>query len=87
MAAARHKRGGKVAGIAFAGGPKKVIEEAKERKKGGKVIGGPDGAMSKRRLDRPGRKRGGRVGADSAPLSSAHGTTSAPGAPKSNSSV
>lgn len=34
-----------------------------------------EGPMPKRRLDRPGRKTGGRVGADMAPLSSAARTT------------
>lgn len=34
-----------------------------------------EGPMPKRRLDRPGRKTGGRIGADMAPLSSAARTT------------
>ena len=34
------------------------------------------GGAVKPRLDRPGRKTGGRVGADRAPLSSAHGVSS-----------
>ncbi len=37
----------------------------------GKTIGMIGGGLSRMRLDRPGRKRGGRVGADKAPLSSA----------------
>jgi hypothetical protein len=36
----------------------------------------PEGATGKRRIDRPGRKLGGRVGADTAPLSSANKTKS-----------
>lgn len=44
-----------------------VFSEAKERKFGGAVAG----AKSATRVDRPGRKSGGRVGADKSPLSSA----------------
>jgi hypothetical protein len=44
------------------------------RKDGGKVVGLMSGGAVRPRLDRPGRKRGGRVGADMAPLTSAHGT-------------
>ena len=47
------------------------------RATGGKVIGLMTGGGVRPRLDRPGRKRGGAVGADRSPLSSAHGTTSA----------
>ena len=64
-----------------------VLEEAHEKKKGGrvkkhratggKVIGLMTGGAVRPRLDRPGRKSGGRVGADKSPLSSAHGTTGA----------
>lgn len=67
---------------AFAGGYEKVVDEAKKRKRGGRVkakaMGGVVGAAAKPRLDRPapGRKRGGRVGADMAPLSSANRVTS-----------
>ena len=49
-------------------GNERVMEEAQvavNRKKGGKV----DGGISRMRLDRPGRKTGGRVGADLSPLS------------------
>lgn len=42
-------------------------KESPARKKGGKV----EGKMAKMRLDRPGRKAGGRVGADKAPLTEA----------------
>jgi hypothetical protein len=56
-----------------AGGNPNVIAAAKKRKFGGKVLGGIAGNSAKPRLDRapPGRKRGGRVGADLGPLSSA----------------
>jgi hypothetical protein len=44
------------------------------RAAGGKVLGLMTGGAVKPRLDRPGRKRGGAVGADRMPLSSAHKT-------------
>lgn len=44
-------------------------EHEHERKRGGHVV---EGHHAKHRLDRPGRKRGGGVGADTSPLSSAH---------------
>ena len=47
-----------------------------KRKKGGKVIGLMTGGKVRPRLDRPGRKSGGGVGANSSPLSTAHNTTS-----------
>lgn len=50
-----------------------------EKKKGGKVVGLMTGGSVRPRLDRPGRKRGGGVGANSSPLSTAHNTTSAAG--------
>lgn len=43
-----------------------------KRKDGGKVLGLMTGGGVRPRLDRPGRKSGGRVGADRSPLSSAH---------------
>ena len=52
--------------------------EHKKRKRGGKI----EGHHPKHRLDKPGRKRGGRVGADTSPLSSAHATHSPSGQPK-----
>jgi hypothetical protein len=86
--AARHKgkKKSEGGGIEEAGGNPDVLREAKEKKKGGKV----GGHKSKHRMDRaaggavnratggavPGRKRGGRVGADTSPLSSAHNTSS-----------
>lgn len=51
----------------------------KHRAKGGKVVGLMSGGGVRPRLDRPGRKMGGRVGADKAPLSSAHAGSSNPG--------
>ena len=52
-----------------------------ERKRGGKVADEHrvEGKMSKMRLDRPGRKSGGRVGSDKSPLSSAHSVSSVVG--------
>jgi hypothetical protein len=43
-----------------------------KRASGGKVIGLMTGGGVRPRLDRPGRKRGGAVGSDRSPLSSAH---------------
>lgn len=60
--------GGSVQG----GGNPNVIKEAHEKKRGGKVKMAMKGAKAKMRLDKPGRKTGGRVGANSHPLSSAH---------------
>ena len=76
----------------YGGGDPEVVKEAEEKKKGGKV----HGKKSKHRMDRrasggvvraagggvPGRKRGGRVGADTSPLSSAHNMASEERAPK-----
>ncbi len=50
---------------------------AAKRKKGGKVVGLMTGGNVRPRLDRPGRKSGGGVGANSSPLSTAHNTASA----------
>jgi hypothetical protein len=47
----------------------------KKRKKGGKVIGLMTGGGVRPRLDRPGRKAGGGVGANSSPLSTAHNSS------------
>jgi hypothetical protein len=49
-------------------------EHKKERKRGGKI----EGHEPKHRMDRPGRKRGGRVGADTSPLSSFHHVAKGP---------
>lgn len=56
-----------------------VFKEAAERKRGGKVKkhhGKPEGDMAKHRMDRPRRARGGCVGSDKTPFSSAHRTSS-----------
>ena len=92
--------GGRV-GMVASGNPD-VIKEAKgeesydkgdERKKGGRVKKKAGGAIhgehAKHRMDRPrvGRKRGGGVGADRSPLSSAHKQVgSGGGTPKSEDS-
>ena len=66
----------------YAGSGSKVIKQARAagntgivRKRGGKAMKAPimlEGAAPKHhRLDRPGRKSGGAVGADSAPMSQA----------------
>lgn len=52
-----------------------VLAEAKKKKDGGKVMGD----KAKARLDRPGRKRGGRAGADMSPLTTASKITPAEG--------
>lgn len=64
------------------GNPNVFKEAARKKggavhKKDGKKIGSPEGEKAKHRRDRPARKQGGRVGANMAPLSTAHGTTSA----------
>lgn len=63
----------------YAGAGSNVVKEADERKKGGPVKAKKSvnmhGAKAKMRLDRPGRKSGGRVGADKSPLSSAARTS------------
>lgn len=50
------------------------VKKEKERKHGGRVKEEAriEGKKAKMRLDRPGRKSGGRVGSDKSPLSSAH---------------
>ena len=88
--AARHRRKASGGGVTddmsaprevYSGAGSNVVKEAEEKKRGGRAKrkhGGHamkiDGHMAKRRLDRPGRKMGGRTGADKAPLSSAHKT-------------
>lgn len=67
-----------------------VIKEARERKDGGKVkrmaggkvLGKMTGGAVRPRLDRPGRKSGGRVGANTSPLSTAHNSSSPEKFPK-----
>lgn len=63
---------------AYSGAGSNVVKEAHQKKRGGKVVGHMDGGRARPRLDRPGRKKGGRVGADSAPLSTAARMVSAP---------
>ena len=80
MSRARHKAAGgslkdPAPKMVYAGGSSNVVKEAKQKKKGGKVIG----KSAKHRLDRPGRKSGGRCGADKAPLSSAASVSAAKG--------
>lgn len=69
----------------YAGGASNVAKEAEEKKRGGKVKkkagGHVHGHMAKHRLDKPGRKRGGAVGADMKPLSSAYREKDAVGHP------
>ena len=88
MSRARHREKGGRIGLKAAGNPDVFKEaEGKEdyakgdekkrggrvkRKSGGKVIGLMTGGGVKPRLDRPGRKRGGGIGSDRSPLSSAH---------------
>lgn len=92
MSRARHKKeaGGVVdkdeaPGEVYAGKGSNVEKEAEEKAHGGKVHkrmksgGHVEGHVGKRRLDRPGRKRGGGVGSDMHPLSSAARVTSADG--------
>ncbi len=93
MSRARHKKAGGGRTEMWVSGNPDVKKEAegkepydkgderkrggKARKSGGKVLGLMTGGAVRPRLDRPGRKMGGRVGADKAPLSSAHSTSSA----------
>lgn len=76
-------------GVMKVSGNPNVFKEAAARKDGGRVksegtvIGRMTGGAVRPRLDRPGRKAGGRVGSNAAPLSSAHATTSPDSKPKS----
>lgn len=76
---ARHKKaeGGSVKAYDAQGS--KVIEEAEEKKSGGRCErkrgGKIEGKKEKMHLGRPGRKSGGRVGSDKSPLSSAARTS------------
>lgn len=47
-----------------------------KRKQGGKIVERMTGGSVRPRLDRPGRKRGGGVGSNASPLSTAHNATS-----------
>ena len=71
-----HKKaeGGRI-GMKVSGNPD-VFKEAEEKKKGGRVgkhVGKIHGGHPAHRMDRPGRKTGGAVGANRSPLSTAHG--------------
>ena len=80
MSRARHEmmkraEGGKVDPKPYNAQGSNVEEEAEEKASGGrakkKAGGAVEGKMMKKRLDRPGRKQGGRVGANKTPLSTA----------------
>ncbi len=80
------KKGGKKP-MLISGNPKVVEEALSPKKRGGRVgraAGGKvlsiTGGNVRPRLDRPGRKLGGRAGADKSPLSSAHTGSTSPGA-------
>lgn len=71
--------------MVYAGKDSNVVKEAEERKRGGGVRkkhkhgGAIEGEKAKHRLDRPGRKSGGRVGCDKAPMTGAHKMSARPG--------
>lgn len=89
--AMKRARGGDV----YAGKDSEVVKEADEKgegekaKRGGRMekkraAGGgvqhfSEGGMASRRMDRPGRKRGGGVGSDKSPLTTANRTKDADG--------
>ena len=82
MSRSRHKARAKGGRTVYAGAGSNVLKEADERKRGGKVMG--EGDKPKHKGDRrargghisaPGRKRGGGIGANLTPLSTAARTT------------
>lgn len=83
MSRSRHKARASGGAVAYSGGDSNVMKEAKERKRGGGVSG--EGEKAKARMDHkkratggavtPGRKRGGSVGSNLHPLSTAAKTT------------
>jgi len=82
----KRARGGGVSeheSIPVVSGNPTVLSEAEKHKRGGKVKrkrgGHVDGKHIRHRLDRLGRKHGGRVGADRAPLTEAHRSSGAAG--------
>lgn len=81
MSRIRHRKDGGRTPDKISGNPN-VFKEAAERKKGGRVTTKSPGFMTggavRPRLDKPGRKSGGRVGADKSPLTGAHNVTSPP---------
>jgi hypothetical protein len=97
MSRARHNRKSGGSTPSLVSGNPNVVKEAEgkagyakgdEKKRGGKVkraTGGlVEGLAPAHRLDRPGRKRGGGVGSNRSPLSTAHtGKTTGEPSPKS----
>lgn len=86
MSRARHREmGGKVEPMVkpkpYNAQGSEVEKEADEKKDGGRMKrakgGHVEGKKAMMRLDRPGRKRGGRVGADMSPLTTASKITDA----------
>ena len=78
MSRARHKEkmradGGRLSSEPKwnAGGEQNAAKEAEEKKKGGRVKHEAEGEPAKKRADHKKRARGGRIGADKMPLSSA----------------
>ena len=69
--------GDKTPSMTYAGGDSNVVKEAKARKKGGRCKA--EGGKAAKRLDRPARKAGGKVGANERPLSTAAHTSDRPG--------
>ena len=69
--------GDKTPSMTYAGGDSNVVKEAKDRKKGGMCKA--EGGKAAKRLDRPARKAGGKVGANERPLSTAAHTSDRPG--------
>jgi hypothetical protein len=61
----------------YAGADSNVVKEAKARKKGGMCKA--EGGKAAKRLDRPKRKAGGKVGANERPLSTAANVSDRPG--------
>lgn len=79
MSRSRHAKRAAGGKVVYAGAGSNVLKEAEERKRGGKVMHA-EGEAAKERSDRPkrarggavpGRKRGGGVGANLTPLSTA----------------
>ena len=68
----------------YTAGKSKVVEAARERKRGGSCMkkGGMavDGKAAAKRADRPARKRGGKVGSEKSPLTEASRTSDRPNA-------
>ncbi len=79
MSRARHAKGGKAEPKPYNAQGSEVEKEADEKAHGGKVkkVDGGAHKPAHKRMDRPGRKRGGRAGADMSPLSTASKVTNA----------